>query len=131
MVPQAVVVLEKLPLTPNGKIDRKALPAPDGAAFARREYEPPIGEMEENLARIWAEVLQLDRVGRNDNFFELGGHSLLATRLMVRMRQEMDTDLPLGSLFSTPVLAPFAELTLNARLARFSADELDALAAQL
>jgi arthrofactin-type cyclic lipopeptide synthetase C len=99
MVPQAVVVLEKLPLTPNGKIDRKALPAPDGAAFARREYEPPIGEMEENLARIWAEVLQLDRVGRNDNFFELGGHSLLALRLLAAMN-EAGMDMTLNDFYS-------------------------------
>ena len=63
---------------PNGKVDRKALPAPDGAAYASRGYEAPVGEVEETLAQIWAEVLKLERVGRHDNFFELGGHSLLA-----------------------------------------------------
>src|SRR5262249_53011094 len=77
MAPSALVALERLPLTTNGKLDRKALPAPEGDAYVRRRYEPPVGEIETRLARIWAEVLKIDRVGRHDNFFGLGGHSLL------------------------------------------------------
>jgi amino acid adenylation domain-containing protein len=82
MVPAAYVVLEALPLTPNGKLDRRALPAPDGASFGQRAYEAPQGEVEIALAQIWSELLRVERVGRNDNFFELGGHSLLITRLV-------------------------------------------------
>ena len=78
MVPAAFVQLAAFPLTPNGKLDRNALPAPDAAAVPARTYEAPQGEIEETLAAIWAEVLRLDRVGRQDNFFALGGHSLLA-----------------------------------------------------
>ena len=73
-----------LPLTPNGKLDRKALPAPDGDAYASAGYEAPQGEIETTLAAIWAELLKLERVGRHDNFFELGGHSLLAVQVMTR-----------------------------------------------
>ncbi|RUQ42982.1 non-ribosomal peptide synthetase, partial [Corynebacterium pseudodiphtheriticum] len=84
MVPGAFVLLERLPLTTNGKLDRKALPAPDGDALARREYECPEGEMELTLAALWQELLDVERVGRHDNFFELGGHSLLAVKLIER-----------------------------------------------
>ena len=84
MVPAAYVRLEEMPLTGNGKLDRKALPAPEGEAYGRREYEAPVGEVEKTLAGVWAEVLKLERVGRNDNFFELGGHSLLAITVIER-----------------------------------------------
>ncbi|MEW5929980.1 MAG: amino acid adenylation domain-containing protein [Gemmatimonadota bacterium] len=107
MVPAAFVVLESIPLTPNGKLDRKALPAPEGDAYARRSYEAPLGEVEAALAEIWAEVLGVGRVGRWDHFFALGGHSLLAIRLVGRMRRRgLHTDV--RALFTTPVLAELA-----------------------
>ena len=87
MVPAAYVRLETLPLTANGKLDRNTLPAPDSNALAAGGYEPPRGKTEQALARIWADLLRVDRVGRHDNFFELGGHSLLGIRLMFEMRR--------------------------------------------
>src|SRR5262249_43267495 len=68
MAPAAYVMLETLPLTANGKLDRRALPAPEGEAYAARGYEAPTGEIETTLAKIWAEVLKLERVGRHDDF---------------------------------------------------------------
>jgi amino acid adenylation domain-containing protein len=108
MVPAAYVRLERLPLTPNGKVDRKALPAPDGNAFAARGYEAPSSEAEQAVAAIWAELLGAERVGRGDHFFELGGHSLLAVRVISRVRQELDVEVSPGDLFERPVLADFA-----------------------
>jgi len=108
MVPSAYVRLERLPLTPNGKVDRKALPAPEGDAYAAREYEAPAGETERALSEIWAEVLRVERVGRRDDFFDLGGHSLLAVQVISRVRQVLEAEVPLGRLFIRPVLADFA-----------------------
>ncbi|HEX9935823.1 MAG TPA: amino acid adenylation domain-containing protein, partial [Longimicrobium sp.] len=107
MVPAAFVSLGRLPLTPNGKLDRKALPAPEGDAYARGSYEAPLGEVETALAGIWADVLGLERVGRWDHFFELGGHSLLAIRLIERMRR-VGLYMDVRALFTTPVLAELA-----------------------
>ncbi|GGG86308.1 hypothetical protein GCM10011585_32760 [Edaphobacter dinghuensis] len=108
MVPAAFVHLEILPLTHNGKLDRKALPAPEGDAFANHAYEPPQGETEIVLAEVWKDLLHVDRVGRNDNFFELGGHSLLAVQLLVRIRPLLGCELPITTLFARPVLADLA-----------------------
>ncbi|HEU4557555.1 MAG TPA: amino acid adenylation domain-containing protein, partial [Longimicrobium sp.] len=115
MVPAAFVALEALPLTANGKLDRKALPAPEGDAYARRSYEAPLGETEAALAEIWAEVLGLERVGRWDHFFELGGHSLLAIRLIERMRR-VGLYMDVRALFTTPVLAELARVVGRASL---------------
>ncbi|RMO45878.1 hypothetical protein ALQ40_04434, partial [Pseudomonas syringae] len=87
MVPAIYVLLESMPLTSNGKLDRKALPAPDGDALISRGYEAPQGEIEEQIAVIWQDLLGVEQVGRHDHFFELGGHSLLAVSLTGRMRQ--------------------------------------------
>ena len=105
MVPSAFVRLEELPLTPNGKLDRKALPAPDGESMVKRSYEAPEGEIEETLARLWSELLGVERVGRQDHFFELGGHSLLAVRLLSRVREALQVEVPLTRLFGEPTLA--------------------------
>jgi len=106
-----------LPLTPSGKVDRRALPAPDAASYASRGYEAPVGHAEATVARIWAEVLGVERVGRWDNFFELGGHSLVAVAVVERMRRAgLYADV--RTLFSTPTLADLA------RTARTESDDL-------
>ncbi|WP_343123113.1 amino acid adenylation domain-containing protein, partial [Xanthomonas sp. NCPPB 1128] len=109
MVPSAFVILPSLPLTPNGKLDRNALPAPDGAAYVRRSDAVPQGHVEAALAKIWAELLKLDRVGRFDDFFELGGHSLLAVQLATRVRDALDVELNLRDVFEASELARMAE----------------------
>jgi amino acid adenylation domain-containing protein len=110
MVPAAYVRLERLPLGRTGKLDRGALPAPEGDAFARHGYEAPVGETEEALAEIWAEVLGVERVGRRDHFFELGGHSLLAVELVERMRRR-GLHAEVRALFTTPTFADFSAST--------------------
>ncbi|KAF1026602.1 MAG: Tyrocidine synthase 3 [Pseudomonas sp.] len=107
MVPVAYVRLHAWPLTANGKLDRRALPAPTAEAFASRAYEAPQGEVEQALAQIWAEVLQVEQVGRHDHFFELGGHSLLAVNLVQRMR-EAGLHADVQVLFGQPTLAALA-----------------------
>ncbi|MBK3510992.1 non-ribosomal peptide synthetase [Pseudomonas sp. MF6747] len=107
MVPSAFVRLDQFPLTTNGKLDRKALPAPDADALARRDYAAPQGAVEAAIASIWQQLLKLDKVGRDDNFFELGGHSLLAVKLIERMRQ-VDLSCDVRVLFGQPTLAVLA-----------------------
>jgi amino acid adenylation domain-containing protein len=108
MVPSAYVALERMPRTPGGKLDRRALPAPEGDAFARQRYEPPATDTELALAELWSGVLGVERVGRWDHFFELGGHSLRAVQVISRVRQVLGAEVALGELFERPVLADFA-----------------------
>ncbi|MGL4094442.1 phosphopantetheine-binding protein, partial [Agrobacterium cavarae] len=116
MVPAAYVRLDAMPLTPNGKLNRDALPAPDGAAYASRGYVAPEGEVEQTIADIWADILRIDQVGRHDNFFELGGHSLMAIRAVNRLASVYPVNLSLRSLFERPTLGDQAAY-IEARLA--------------
>ncbi len=110
MIPTAFVPLEALPLTSSGKVDRKALPAPTTDARASdAAFVGPRTPIEDVVASIWANVLRRPRVGVYDNFFDLGGHSLLAVQLMSRLRETLQVDLPLRSLFETPTVAGLAE----------------------
>ncbi|HZN09593.1 MAG TPA: non-ribosomal peptide synthetase, partial [Pyrinomonadaceae bacterium] len=108
MVPAAIVELDQLPLTRNGKLDRSRLPAP---AFAQQQetFVAPRTPTEESLARIWSEVLNVERLGVNDNFFDLGGHSLRATQVISRMQDVFGVELPLRVLFEAPTVAELAE----------------------
>ncbi len=107
MIPARIVCLERFPLTPNGKVNRAALPALDVVAADDR-YVAPRTEVEQQLAEIWMEILDVPRVGVGDNFFELGGHSLLATQLSSRIREKFSVELPIQCLFETPQLGELA-----------------------
>ncbi|MCP4663970.1 MAG: methyltransferase, partial [bacterium] len=110
MVPSAFVLLEALPLSPVGKVDRLALQPPDSARPELEEsFVAPRTPLERTLAESWCEVLGLPEIGIHDNFFELGGHSLLATQIISRLRESLQPDLPLQSLFEHPSVAEMAE----------------------
>ena len=134
MIPGIFIPLDELPLTRSGKVNRKALPSPDGQGqrlTSGQAYVPPSTPVEEDLARIWAEVLGVERVGIHDNFFELGGHSLLATQIASRVRELYDVDVPLRSLFESPTIAQLAALITEAMLEDIEEEELDDLLEQL
>ena len=106
MVPSAFVTVDAIPITPSGKIDRRSLPEP-GRERPDLEalFVAPSGPVEEALADIWAEVLDLEQVGVEDTFLELGGHSLLATQLVSRVRQQLGVDLSVADMFSAATIA--------------------------
>ncbi|MCP4665281.1 MAG: non-ribosomal peptide synthetase, partial [Deltaproteobacteria bacterium] len=110
MVPAAFVVLESLPLSSTGKLDRRALPVPEPARdTVEAPFAAPRSPLEEILAGIWAEVLDLEQVGIDDHFFELGGHSLLATQVVTRVERSFGVELPLRAVFEDLTVARLAE----------------------
>ncbi|HVR98951.1 MAG TPA: amino acid adenylation domain-containing protein [Thermoanaerobaculia bacterium] len=133
MVPASFTRLEALPLTPNGKVDRAALPAPEGSRSTRSDtvFEEPETATERELAAIWAEILDADRVGAGDDFFQLGGHSLLAVRVVSRMRAAFHLDLSVRLLFDTPRLRDLAAAIDSEQLAQAGETDLTELLAEL
>ena len=122
MMPSAFVPLPALPTTPSGKVDRRALAAlGEHGALVEAAWEPPRTAAEELLARLWAEVLGVERVGRGDAFLDRGGHSLSATQVASRLRDAHGVELPLAAFFEAPTLADLA-LRLDAALGEESAE---------
>ncbi|MFZ2510976.1 MAG: amino acid adenylation domain-containing protein, partial [Gordonia sp. (in: high G+C Gram-positive bacteria)] len=128
MVPDVVMVVDRLPLTGNGKLDRRALPAPvlgDSTA----EYIAPEGEVEEKVARVFAEILGVERVSVDASFFDLGGNSLSAMRVVTRVAEALDKQVTVRDIFDGPSVreliasvagrpAPLRPLTRQTRPAR-------------
>jgi acyl-coenzyme A synthetase/AMP-(fatty) acid ligase/acyl carrier protein len=109
MMPSGFVLLDELPRAPNGKVDRKALPEP-GRSRPELDtaFAAPGTPVETQLAGIWSDVLSLDKVGIHDNFFDLGGHSLAATRVIARVIERFQLELPVKALFDSPTVADMA-----------------------
>jgi amino acid adenylation domain-containing protein len=110
MIPSAIVILQELPLSGNGKVDRESLEKLVDVGPGIERYEASRTAVEEQLAEIWAEALEVARVGRHDNFFDLGGHSLLATLVATRMGNAFGIQVPVRALFESPTIAELAEL---------------------
>ncbi|CAN5824814.1 hypothetical protein BH10CHL1_BH10CHL1_40810 [soil metagenome] len=110
MIPASFTLLEQMPVNRNGKIDRSALPPP-GAIRPTLDtpFTPPHTEVEQAIATIWAEWLELDSVGIDDNFFELGGDSLLAMRVVIAVEEQLGRVVP-RDFFRQPTIAHLVTL---------------------
>ena len=110
MVPSAFVRLEKFPLTPNAKLDRNALPQPEGKRpLLAQEFIAPQTAAEKQLATLWCELLQLEKVGIDDSFFDLGGNSLAAVRMASQYHARFAREIPPVKVFQYPTIAKLAE----------------------
>ena len=110
MIPSAFVRIDKLPSLPNGKVDRHALPPPPAMRPAlNAPFTPSRTPTEARIAGIWAEILSLAEIGADDPFLELGGDSLQAARILARMQEAFEVQLPLVSLFEMATVANLAK----------------------
>ena len=114
MVPTAYLQLPAMPMTPNGKTDVKALPEPQLAVTGA--YEAPATDTERAFCDIFADILQMDKVGANDNFFELGGTSLVVTRVIIEA-DKAGLHVAYGDVFANPTPRQLAELVTGETVA--------------
>lgn len=107
MIPQTFVQLERMPLTANGKADRKTLPHLSSKQ-APRQVDATLGELEQQIAVIWQEVLGVEKAGLYDNFFELGGNSLKMIRLLSSLSRSFEQEISMPTLFRYPTVQELA-----------------------
>jgi amino acid adenylation domain-containing protein len=123
MIPSYFVHLDQIPLNQSGKVDRKALPVPD-VIETLEEYAAPANEIEEELVKIWARVLEIppERIGVNTGFFELGGHSLKAAALVAQIHKGFNVTIPLADVFKTPTIRKISTLVKSIHWAKGQKD---------
>jgi amino acid adenylation domain-containing protein/non-ribosomal peptide synthase protein (TIGR01720 family) len=99
--------LSEVAQLPEHKVDR-CIPPACPPTVPRPAHVAPQGTLQLHLARLWAEALQIDRVGVRDDFFEVGGNSLMGAVLVSKLRRELGEDLPLAAIFDAPTVAELA-----------------------
>ncbi len=104
MVPAAVMRVEAFPLTPNGKVDFRALPAPVWSDGEKDSFIAPKTAMEQTIAHIWRDVLDVESVGVRDNFFDAGGNSLLLVKVHGCIEEALSRTFPIVDLFRRPTI---------------------------
>ncbi|WP_420630860.1 MupA/Atu3671 family FMN-dependent luciferase-like monooxygenase [Candidatus Leptofilum sp.] len=110
MVPATYVPMSSFPLTPNKKTDRKALPAPDQVLVEpQTAYVAPTNDLEQKIAEIWQQLLNVPQVGLNDNFFDLGGHSLLTVQAHRQLKEVVDKEISITDMFRFPTIRSLAD----------------------
>ena len=109
-IPSAITFVPALPLLASGKVDRNALAAltPAEPEEAPGTFVDAVTTTEETVAAIWCAVLGLDRVSADRDFMDAGGHSLLAVRVLSRLRQAYELDLPMKLIFEYPTVQEMA-----------------------
>ncbi len=72
-------------------------------------YQAPHSEVEKTIAKVWKQVLQLEKVGIDDNFFDLGGNSLLVVQVNNKLREIWNRDLSVVEIFQNPTIKSLAQ----------------------
>jgi enterobactin synthetase component F len=111
MIPSIFMCVDSLPTNVNGKLDRNALPAPQWQVS--HEYIAPRNELETQLAKLWGEVFNIERIGVHDSFFDLGGDSLTAAKMVSKLRELTKRDIPLAAIFEASTIAELSEQLEN------------------
>ncbi len=73
------------------------------------EYVPPKTNVEKKLAKIWQEVLGIERVGIQDDYFKLGGDSILSIQIAAKARQA-GLELDVNQLLEYPTISELASV---------------------
>ena len=130
MVPATFIHLDNIPLTEHGKVDRNTLQKKQVKLISSQDYLIPETELEQKIALIWQELLEVNKVGLNDNFFDLGGHSLLVVQLTSQLNKTLDGDgkeLNVADVFKHPTIKELVDFMLTGTASNISSPHIISL----
>ncbi len=110
MIPSYILILSHLPLKPSGKVDRVALPQThDLTLNNQKQRSLPEHGIEQKIAQVWQDILQIENVSREDNFFDLGGNSLTMVRVCSILQKTLEMELSVVEMFQYPTIRKLAD----------------------
>ncbi|MFB2772378.1 SDR family NAD(P)-dependent oxidoreductase [Pelatocladus sp. BLCC-F211] len=78
-------------------------------ANLQNEYVPVRNNVEQIVAKTWQKVLGIEKIGIYDNFFDLGGSSLIGVEVISQLQKELNTHIPIISIYERPTISLLAE----------------------
>jgi surfactin synthase thioesterase subunit/acyl carrier protein len=118
LLPSRFLMMERLPVTANGKVNYDALPASAAMSEHGAPADVVFSPQEAVVAAVWGEVLGVAVARKDDDFFALGGHSLGVLRVLARLRDETEVELPARQFFDDPTVGAVAAAIESAASAR-------------
>ncbi len=121
MVPTRYLYLEEFPIGVNGKVDIQKLMNSQSYFNSSNDVLEEAGTLiEQKIAEIWKEALSIEKVGINQNFFDIGGHSLMLISLMLRIKNEIYSEIKIVDLFKYPTIASLSNFLDNEHKDQFN-----------
>ena len=114
MIPTNFIYVHHIPLTLNGKVDYHLLPP---MRMPSDLYAQPLTALQQDLIKIWEEVLERHPIGIRDNFFDLGGHSLKAMKLVFRIKRELGLNVTLMNILQNGTVEEISKSVANPSVA--------------
>jgi amino acid adenylation domain-containing protein len=118
MIPTNIIILEEIPRKVNGKVDYDKISALD--ENSPNEYTPPGNKNEMKLAKLWSEILNIEKPDINKNFFELGGNSLNVMSLIAKIHREFNVKISMEEMFNHPTIKKQAGIIMEAKKDKYS-----------
>ena len=97
MVPAVIMQIDAIPLTVNQKVDRKALPEPVAEKHAPSAEAAPFNMLEQQLASLIAETVQIEGIGLTEPLYLYGLSSLSALRLATALYKQYGVQVDMNS----------------------------------
>lgn len=116
MIPSYFVRLEEFPHTPNGKVDSKRLPDLSQVEIMREEFVEPSTDMQKELAEIWSNLLNIQKVSIKDDFFDIGGDSLGAINLANEISEKYNVTMAVKEIYDNNTIEKMEKYLSNLEL---------------
>ena len=88
------------------KISRDKLPT-------LKAYSAPTNDLESTVLQLWQESFGIEGLGVDDDFFSLGGHSLQAIKLIEKINNSLNCNLPMTQIYATPTIKQLSFVITN------------------